>query len=444
MDSVLIVGGGGREHALLEAMLRSDRPLCMYAYPGNPGMERDGCMLVDQEISNWEDLADWAKLNEIDLTVVGPEAPLVDGIVDTFKKQGLLAFGPSAAAARIEGSKEFSKNLMKKYGIPTAAFEVFTDKAKALAYAEKKGTPIVIKVSGLAAGKGAIICETQNAAKAALVDIFDKKSFGAAGETVVIEEMMSGEEVSVFVLTDGKAYKILPTAQDHKRIGDGDTGLNTGGMGAYAPASGLIDAAMMSRIEKEIIVPTLAAMDKEKSRYRGLLYVGLMMTDEGPKVVEYNCRFGDPETQAVLPLIRCDWYEAFRECASAKGNLASVKWGIDPGSCVSVVLASKGYPGKFSKGKEIKGIDAATEKEHIDVYFAGVSADKKKEKYLTNGGRVLSVTARANTLADAILLAYEGVAEIKYDGITFRRDIGAKGLKSGKPGAAKKKPPQKS
>jgi len=433
MDSVLIVGGGGREHALLEAMMRSDRPLCMYAYPGNPGMERDGCTLVDQEISNWDDLADWAKINEINLTVVGPEAPLVEGIVDSFKKQGLLAFGPSAAAARIEGSKAFSKKLMKKYGIPTAGFEVFTDKAGALAYVEKMGTPIVVKVSGLAAGKGAIVCETPAQAKAALADIFDKKSFGAAGETVVIEEMMSGEEASVFVLTDGKAYKILPVAQDHKRIGDDDTGPNTGGMGAYAPAPGVVNAAMMARIEKEIIVPTLAAMEKEKSRYRGLLYIGLMMTQQGPKVVEYNCRFGDPETQAVLPLVHCDWYEAFRECASVKGNLASIKWEIDPGSCVAVVMASKGYPGKFSKGKEITGIDAAGEQDHIDVYFAGVSTDKKKEKYLTAGGRVLAVTARGDTLADAIASAYESVAKINYEGMTFRTDIGAKGLEGYKP-----------
>jgi len=432
MNTVLIVGSGGREHALLKALLRSDRALCVFAYPGNPGMERDGCMLVDQPISNWDDLAKWAGENGIDLTVVGPEVPLVEGIVDVFNKEGLTIFGPSAAAARIEGSKAFSKNLMKKYKIPTADFQVFTDKSKALSYLEEKGAPIVVKVSGLAAGKGAIVCDTLDEAKNALKDIFDKKSFGEAGETVVIEEKMSGEEASVFVLTDGKSYKILPAAQDHKTIGDNDTGPNTGGMGAYSPAP-IVDAAVMAKIEKEIIVPTLAAMEKEKSRFRGVLFIGVMLTKEGPKVIEYNCRFGDPETEAILPLVQCDWYEAFRACA--KGKLSDVKWSVDPGFCVSVVLASKGYPGKFEKGKVINGIEIAESKGALDVYFAGVALDKQ-ERLVTNGGRVLAVSAWAPALVDAVAQAYEGVSEIKFDGKTFRRDIAAKGLKHK---AAKKK-----
>jgi len=427
MDSVLIVGGGGREHALLKALLRSERALCVFAYPGNPGMERDGCMLVDQEIEDWNDLAQWALMNEINLTVVGPEAPLAEGIVDIFKKEGLSVFGPSKAAAQIECSKAFAKKLMKKHGIPTAEFEIFKEKDKALAYVEAKGAPIVIKVSGLAAGKGAIVCNTLDDAKAALEDIFDKKSFGAAGETVVIEEMMSGPEASVFVLTDGKGYKLLPVAQDHKRIGDGDAGPNTGGMGAYAPAVSVVSAETMARVEKEIIVPTLAAMEKEKARYRGLLYIGLMITAEGPKVVEYNCRFGDPETQAVLPLVHCDWYEAFSQCANAKGNVSGVKWKVDPGYCVSVVMAGKGYPGKTAKGKTISGIDAAEDKA-ADVYFAGVAKDSDKEKYTTNGGRVLAVSAKGKTLAEAIDNTYKAVAEIKFDGAVYRNDIGAKGL----------------
>jgi phosphoribosylamine---glycine ligase len=338
-----------------------------------------------------------------------------------------LVFGPTKAAAQIESSKVFAKKLMKKYGIPTAAFEIFNAKDKALEYVEVKGAPIVIKVSGLAAGKGAIVCGTLNEAKSALEDIFDKKSFGAAGESVVIEEMMSGPEASVFVLTDGKGYKILPAAQDHKRIGDGDTGPNTGGMGAYAPASNVVDAAMMTRVEKEIIAPTLAAMDKEKARYRGLLYIGLMITADGPKVVEYNCRFGDPETQAVLPLVHCDWYEVFSQCASARGSVSGVKWKIDPGYCVSVVMAGKGYPGKTAKGKTITGIDAAEDKA-ADVYFAGVAKDKDKEKYTTTGGRVLAVSVKGKTLAEAIANTYEAVAEIKFDGAVYRKDIGAKGL----------------
>ncbi|MDR2692780.1 MAG: phosphoribosylamine--glycine ligase [Chitinispirillales bacterium] len=440
MDSVLIVGGGGREHALLKALLRSDRALCVFAYPGNPGMERDGCMLVDQEIADWNDLAQWALMNDINLTVVGPEAPLADGIVDIFKKEGLLVFGPTKAAAQIESSKAFAKNLMKKYGIPTAEFEIFKEKDSALAYVEAKGAPIVVKASGLAAGKGAIVCGTFNEAKRTLEDIFDKKIFGTAGETVVIEEMMSGPEASVFVLTDGKGYKVLPVAQDHKRVGDGDTGPNTGGMGAYAPATGVVDAATMARVEKEIIVPTLTAMDKEKTRYRGLLYIGLMLTADGPKVVEYNCRFGDPETQAVLPLVHCDWYEAFSQCANARGNISGVKWKIDPGYCVSVVMAGKGYPGKAAKGKIISGIDAAEEKA-ADVYFAGVAAkavedkknndedkEKDRKKYTTAGGRVLAVSARGETLTEAIANAYEAAAEIKFEGAVYRKDIGAKGL----------------
>jgi phosphoribosylamine--glycine ligase len=346
---------------------------------------------------------------------------------------------------------------MKKYGIPTAEFEIFSakdnGKSKALAYVESRGAPIVIKVSGLAAGKGAIVCGTLDEAKAALEDIFDKKSFGAAGETGVIEEMMSGPEASVFVLTDGKGYKILPVAQDHKRIGDGDTGPNTGGMGAYAPANGVVDAEMMARVEKEIIVPTLAAMEKEKARYRGLLYIGLMMTAEGPKVVEYNCRFGDPETQVVLPLVHRDWYEAFSQCAGAKGNVSNIKWKVEPGYCASVVMASSGYPGKVTKGKVITGIDAAEER-GADVCFAGVAAaavaptvtaaDKKRKSrnidknidmekdiknYTTDGGRVLAVSAKGNTLQEAIANTYKAVADIKFEGAVYRTDIGAKGLK---------------
>jgi len=428
IDSILIVGGGGREHALLKALLRSERPLCAFAYPGNPGMERDGCVIVDDDIKVWEDLAVWAKMNEVGLTVVGPEIPLVEGIVDTFKKHGLTIFGPSKAAARIEGDKAFAKKLMKKYGIPTADFEIFTSKAEALDYVEAKGAPIVVKVSGLAAGKGAIVCATLEEAEAALSDIFDKKSFGAAGKTVVIEEMMYGEEASVFVLTDGKSYKILPVAQDHKRIGDGDTGPNTGGMGAYAPAALAVDKDMLSLVEKEIIVPTLAAMEKEKARYRGLLYVGLMITEDGPKVVEYNCRFGDPETQAVLPLVHCDWFEAFTACA--EDGLSSIKWDVDPGYCAAVVMASKGYPEKFEKGKAISGIEEAENNGAADVYFAGVAA--KGEKLVTSGGRVLAVSAKGETLAKAIAQAYAVVSEIKFEGATFRKDIGAKGLKKKK------------
>lgn len=425
MDTVLLVGSGGREHAILKALMRSERPLCTYAYPGNPGIEDNGCMLVRQEIKNWEDLADYAVKNEIDLTVVGPEVPLVEGIVDVFKKRGLTIFGPTQAAARIEGSKQFAKDLMKKYHIPTASFETFTNKESAVEYLKKVGAPVVVKVSGLAAGKGAIVCDTLQEAHDALKDIFDKGIFGDAGNCVILEEKMVGEEASIFALTDGKTYKLLPPSQDHKAIYEGDRGPNTGGMGAYAPAP-LIDAAMLSRIEREIIKPTLDAMQKEGCLYQGVLYVGVMVTEAGPKVVEFNCRFGDPETQAILPLVECDWFEVLSACA--KGNLADVDLTIKDLCCATVVLASKGYPGPVDKGKIITGIDEAERsKTNVDVYQAGTGRNAKGE-LLTNGGRVLAVSAWSGTLEGAVKTAYENVEKISFEGKTFRKDIAAKGI----------------
>lgn len=426
MNSVLIVGSGGREHAILKALLRSDRPLCIFAYPGNPGMEQDGCMLVDKKINNFQELAEWALQNEIDLTIVGPETPLSEGIVDVFKENRLTIFGPTKSAAEIESSKAFSKNLMKRYRIPTAEFDIFTSKDAAMNYLHKIGAPIVIKASGLAAGKGAVVCDTLTHAEEVLADMFDKKIFGNAGDTVVIEEKMVGEEASIFVLTDGKNYRILPIAQDHKAIGDGDTGPNTGGMGAYAPAP-IITKDIIHRIEREIIVPTIEAMHEEGRTYRGLLYCGIMMTSDGPKVIEFNCRFGDPETQAVLPLVTCDWYELFTACAT--GTLdSSIKLEINPGYCVSVILASKGYPGSYEKGKLISGMEEAEHsRSNIDIYHSGTVLDDD-DNVLTNGGRVLAVTAWSESLADAIADAYEVVAEVNFEGKQFRRDIGAKGL----------------
>lgn len=425
MDSVLIVGSGGREHALLKALLRSDRALCTYAYPGNPGMENDGCTLVDKKIESWAHLADWAEENEIDLTAVGPEVPLVEGIVDEFRSRDLTIFGPTQSAARIEGSKQFAKNLMRKYGIPTAAFESFANKNDALAYLNKVGAPIVVKASGLAAGKGAVVCETQQQAEETLAEMFDRKVFGEAGTTVVIEEKMSGEEASVFVLTDGTDYKLLPVSQDHKPIFDGDKGPNTGGMGAYAPAV-LVDEALLGRIEREIIKPTLAGMAREGAEYQGLLYAGLMMTAQGPKVVEFNCRFGDPETQAVLPLVECDWFELLSACA--QGGLSRVEWTVRKGACVAVVLASKGYPGSYEKGKVITGVDEVEHRNaNVDVYQAGTRVNEQGE-LVTAGGRVLAVSAWADNLYDAVTAAYENVAVVEFEGKTFRKDIAAKGL----------------
>lgn len=426
MNSVLIIGSGGREHALLKAFLRSDRPLCLYAFPGNPGIERDGCMLVDKKIDSWQDLAEWALENEIDLTVVGPEAPLVDGIVDIFKENGLTIFGPNRAAAEIEGSKAFSKELMKKYNIPTAAFEVVTSHEAAKSFLQKSGAPVVVKVSGLAAGKGAIVCDTLVEAERALDDIFEKRLFGTAGEVVVMEEKLTGEEVSVFVITDGEDYRILPTAQDHKPIGDGDTGPNTGGMGAYSPAP-VATPEIMQIIEDKVVKATIRAMKSEGRKYQGLLYCGLMLTPDGPKVIEYNCRFGDPETQAVLPLITCDWFDLFR--SSASGKLSTKGWKVLNGYGVAVIMASKGYPGEYEKGVVISGLEETeSSSDNIDIYHSGTKLNDD-DAVETNGGRVLAVSAWAETLQDAIVSAYLGVAGIDFLGKQFRKDIGAKGVR---------------
>ncbi len=426
MDSILIIGSGAREHAMVKALLRCDRPLCIYAYPGNSGMEHDGCTLVKDPIHGWDDLAGWATNNEIDLTVVGPEKPLVEGIVDIFRKKKLSIFGPTKKAAQLEGSKVFAKTMMKKYGIPTASFQVFTEKDEASRYIKDHGAPVVVKVSGLAAGKGAFVCDTVKEAEEALRSIYEHGLFGEAGNTVVIEEKMEGEEASVFVLSDGKSFIMLPVSQDHKRIGEGDSGPNTGGMGAYAPSL-LVDASMAARIEREIIAPTIDAMRKEDVPYTGLLYTGIMVTQTGPKVVEFNCRFGDPEAQAVFPLVNCDWFEAFRACSFHSGELSSVRWSLRKRFCVAVVLASQGYPGKFDKGKMISGIEKAESRDNVDVYHAGTRCDEQGE-FLTDGGRVLTVSAWDDTLVDAIATAYEAAKKITFDGKTFRRDIAAKGL----------------
>jgi phosphoribosylamine--glycine ligase len=428
MESVLIIGNGAREHALAKALLRSDRPLCLYACPGNPGMEDDGCMLIDSPNGDWSALADWAVQNDINLTVVGPEIPLTEGIVDIFRKKKLDIFGPTKNAAQIEGSKSFAKDLMARYGIPTAAFCVFNDKPAALNYLAEQGVPIVVKASGLAAGKGAFVCDTMEEALRAIETVFDKDIFGEAGSEVVLEEKMEGEEASVFVLCDGTTYRVLPVSQDHKRLGEKDTGPNTGGMGAYAPCS-LVDNDLLATIENDIVIPTLDAMKQEGMPYTGLLYAGIMVTPTGPKVVEFNCRFGDPETQVVLPLVDCDWFEVLNACSQPyEGKLASVSLSIKPGYCVGVVMASGGYPGTYEKGKIITGISEAEDnKPNVDVYHAGTT--RRSDKIInTSGGRVLTVSAWAETLADTLATVYEAVAYIDFESKVYRRDIAAKEL----------------
>ncbi|MDR1759373.1 MAG: phosphoribosylamine--glycine ligase [Fibrobacter sp.] len=421
---VLVIGGGGREHAIAAAVKKS--PLCsgLVCAPGNPGMVSLG-KCADIPVSDISALADLAFAEQVDFTIVGPEIPLVAGIVDEFKKRGLRVFGPTAAAAALEGSKAFSKDIMKKYGVPTAAYETFTDLADAKAYLKAHPAPIVIKASGLAAGKGAVVCMTDAEAEKTVEEMLgDKAVFGESGKTVVIEEFMVGEEASIFAVCDGKDYVLLSSAQDHKRVFDGDEGPNTGGMGAYSPAP-LVTEALLETVKKTIIEPTLSGMRAEGAPYTGVLYVGIMATAAGPKVVEYNCRLGDPECQIVLPLYGGDVLRLFD--LAEQGKLSELPAPhARAQSAAIVVLASKGYPGDYEKGKEITGIDKA-EALGAQVFHAGTVL--KDGKLLSAGGRVLGVVGTGATLQEALDLAYAGCEQIHFDGVFYRRDIGQKGLK---------------
>jgi phosphoribosylamine--glycine ligase len=424
--NLLIIGSGGREHAIALAVKKS--PLCdmLICAPGNPGMAKLG-RCIPLSVTNPKAIADLAQAESIDLTIVGPEIPLVAGVVDEFRKRGLRAFGPTAGAAALEGSKAFSKDIMKKYAVPTAVYETFTDLSSALNFLKTHPAPIVVKASGLAAGKGAIVCLTDAEAIAAVEEMLGEKAvFGESGKTVVIEEFMEGEEASLFAVCDGKDYVLLASAQDHKRIFDNDLGPNTGGMGAYAPAPVVTDS-LLAEVKKTIIEPTLRGMAKEGVPYTGVLYVGIMVTPQGPKVVEYNCRLGDPECQVVLPLYDGDILALFD--AAERGKLASLKAPEAPkGSAAVVVLASEGYPGDYEKGRVVTGIDAA-EKTGAHVLHAGTKMENGN--LVTAGGRVFGVVGSGETLRDALDQAYAGCAEVKYDGIFYRKDIGKKGLQRG-------------
>ncbi len=423
---ILIVGGGGREHALAWALARSPHRPELFIAPGNAGTEALGenVALAPDDVPG---LLAFARARGIDLTVAGPEQPLVAGIVDAFTEAGLPIVGPTAAAARLEGSKAFAKAFMARHGIPTAAHRTFTasEYAEAVAYLEAQGAPVVVKASGLAGGKGAVVCETLDAARAALDAMMRDQRFGAAGEEVVVEAFMAGEELSLFALTDGEAYVLLAPAQDHKRIGEGDAGPNTGGMGAYAPAP-VATETVLRQARAEIIEPTLRGMAAEGHPYRGILYVGLMITDEGPKVVEYNCRFGDPEAQAVVPLLQSDLLELFLQLT--EGRLEAAKPVFHPGASACVVLASKGYPGAYEKGFVIEGIERAEAMPDVVVMHAGTRRNAKGE-LVTAGGRVLAVSALGADLAEALEKAYRAVDVIHFEGMQYRRDIGRKGLK---------------
>ena len=421
---VLVIGSGGREHALTWALSQSDRVSTIYTAPGNAGTDTLG-RNVDISADSVEALRDFALENDIDLTIVGPEKPLVAGIVDVFQEADLAVVGPTAAAARLEGSKAFAKSFMAEHGIPTARHRTFEgdEYQEARSYLQKQGAPVVVKASGLAGGKGALVCQSSEEALDGLERIMKDRAFGEAGDQVVIEEFMEGEEASVFALTDGNDYVVLPTSQDHKRVGEGDTGPNTGGMGAYSPAP-VVTGGHMDRIKKEIIEPTLEGMAAAGTPYQGILYCGLMITEDGPRVVEYNCRLGDPEAQVLLPRLQSDIAEVLKKVA--EGRLSEVTVEIRPEATACVVLTSGGYPRSYDTGFEIEGLRAATS-EWVQVFHAGTRRSEDGH-ILTDGGRVLGVTALGAELQEALDRAYFAVQQIHFEGMQFRRDIGKKGL----------------
>jgi phosphoribosylamine--glycine ligase len=424
---ILVIGSGGREHALIRALSETSRANDLFAAPGNPGT-RQHAANVRLDTDDPARVVAWATDHDIDLVVIGPEKPLVDGLVDHLQEAGIAAFGPTAAAAKLEGSKAFAKQFMQDHGIPTAAFRAFTSRqtSDAAAYLDEVGAPIVVKASGLAGGKGAIVCKTLEEAHEALARITEEKDFGAAGDEVVIEEFMQGTEVSVFALTDGEHYALLPPSQDHKAIGEGGTGPNTGGMGAYAPAP-MATGSLLTRVCREIIEPTLKGMSDAGSPYRGLLYCGLMLTEDGPKVVEFNCRFGDPEAQVVLPLLEVDLADVLYNVASGSLRSVGIRASADHAACV--VLASGGYPIEYETGKPISGIEKAESVDHVHVIQAGTSR-ATDGTIITGGGRVLNVVGRGATLQQALDRAYEAVDLINFDGKTYRTDIGSEGLRT--------------
>jgi phosphoribosylamine--glycine ligase len=419
---VLVVGGGGREHALVWKIAQSPLVTLIYCAPGNPGIAglAECVHIAADEI---DVLLDFARAEAIDLTVVGPEVPLTLGIVDRFQAAGLEIFGPNQAAARIEGSKSFSKDLMAKYAIPTAAYQTFTDRDAAVAHIKDQGAPIVVKADGLAAGKGVIVAITLEQAIAAVDDIMLDKIFGSAGASVVIEEFMEGEEASFFAFTDGTNILPLASSQDHKRVFDNDEGPNTGGMGAYSPAP-VVTAALHDEIVETIVKPTVAGMASEGCPYSGILYVGLMIKDGKPRVVEYNARFGDPEAQPLLMRMKSDIVPFLQACARGSLLQDSIEWHDKAAVCVA--MASGGYPGTYDKGFEITGLDDVLTMDDVVVFHAGTRL--MDGRIVNDGGRVLGVTGLGNTVAEAIDRAYRAVERISWSGVHFRKDIGRKAL----------------
>lgn len=416
---ILIVGGGGREHAIAWKLAKSPKVEKMYCAPGNAGIA-EVAECVNIGVMEFDKLVAFAKEHEIDLTVVAPDDPLAAGAVDAFEAAGLRAFGPRANAAILEGSKAFSKDLMKKYGIPTAAYETFNDPEKALAYLETAKMPIVLKADGLALGKGVLICKDLEEAKAGVRTLMMDKQFGSAGDEIVIEEFMTGREVSVLSFVDGKTIRIMTSAQDHKRAKDGDQGLNTGGMGTFSP-SPFYTPQVDAFCKKHIYQKTVDAMKAEGREFKGIIFFGLMLTADGPKVLEYNARFGDPETQVVLPRMKNDLVDLFEACID--GTLDQINLEFEDNAAVCVVLASAGYPEHYEKGFEIRGLENFKDREGYYVFHAGSKFDEQG-RVVTNGGRVLGVTATGTNLKEARANAYKATEWIDFDNKYMRHDIG--------------------
>ncbi|MBN2364989.1 MAG: phosphoribosylamine--glycine ligase [Calditrichaeota bacterium] len=419
---ILVLGSGGREHALIWKLKQSPMVERVYSIPGNAGIAE----IADTKRISLSDknlIAEFIREKKIDLTVVGPEQPLVEGLVDFLEKENMTVFGPGSDAARIEGSKVFAKNFMKKYNIPTADFTEFSDFDAALDYLNRLKSPeIVVKADGLAAGKGSIVCHTKNEAQQAIEDIMKRRIFGSAGDRIILEECMKGEEVSLFVIADGSHFVLLSPAQDFKRALNEDSGKNTGGMGSYAPTPFLTDDLLRMSVEK-IVKPMLSGFRNEKITYKGVLYCGLMLTRTGPRVVEFNCRFGDPETQAVLPLLESDLAELLM--AASTGNLADQKIILNPGYAVCVIAASGGYPDSYENGKIISGLDQL--EDDVIVFHAGTV--QKNGQLVTNGGRVLGVTAVHKDLQGAVDRVYHNIRRIHFEGIHYRQDIALRALR---------------
>ena len=416
--NVLIVGSGGREHAIAASVAKSKKVEKIYCVPGNAGIaEIAEC--ADIKVMEFDRIVKFAKKHDIGLTIVAPDDPLVGGLVDALEAEGLRAFGPRKNAAILEGSKAFSKELMKKYNIPTAAYEVFTDAAAALDYLNDAKLPIVLKADGLALGKGVLICNTLDEARNGVKEIMLDKKFGTAGNKLVIEEFMTGREVSVLTFCDGKTVKVMSSAQDHKRAGDGDTGLNTGGMGTFSP-SPFYTKKVADFCKKNIFQPTVDAMAAEGREFKGVIFFGLMLTEDGPKVLEYNARFGDPEAQVVLPRMKNDIIEVMEACID--GKLGKIKLEFEDNAAVCVVLASEGYPVSYTKGYTIEGLDKFNSEEGYYCFHAGTR--KSSKGIVTNGGRVLGVTAKGPNLRQARANAYEAVNWVSFENKYFRKDIG--------------------